>query len=139
LQTWWAKQGASLPASYVAFLKVCDGIESFCSSYDLFGAQDLLSPAYGKLSEALVPADLGLPKGDEAALVLLGWSDETDTRLIADLRHAPLQAGEAVILEGDAGNWSLHESFGDYLRMRVEANRLTMAEILRVRQLGEDA
>jgi hypothetical protein len=143
LAQWWAARGGQPPASYIAFLRVCDGIEDFSFSYDLYGAADLLSQAYEEVAAELDPAGLGLPEGElnggQKGLVLLGRNDDAETRLIADLRHATLQAGETVIYDGEPGNWSLHESFGDFLRMRIQANKLTMAEIKRVQSLGDEA
>ncbi|PZP98667.1 MAG: hypothetical protein DI587_13725 [Variovorax paradoxus] len=134
----WAGKGGILPPSYIAFLRVCDGIEDFSFSYDLYGACDLLTDKHASLSARLFEENVGLPVGDTERLILLGSSPETTTRLIADLRHQPLKPGESVIFDGDPGFLSLHASYGDFLRMRVQANRLTIDAAENSSGIGEE-
>lgn len=134
LDAFFAANGGAIPPSYLAFLQVCDGIEDFSFSYHLFGSQGLLSPAYRALSAEIFEAGTGLSRESDADLILIGRHPETTTRLFIDLQHEPLEPGESVIFDGDPGDLSLHPSFIAFMRMRVTANEMTIAQLVAVRE-----
>jgi hypothetical protein len=139
LEKWWVERtNESLPNSYREFLLVCDGIDNFCVSYSLFGARDLLGRAYSRLLERTLEEGVGFEYEPGLAPVLIGRDPETITRAFFELRHERQQPGEPVVLEGDPGNLTLHQSFHTFLEARIETNLYTMAELNEVAQGRRD-
>lgn len=133
LERFFEARGGRMPASYRTFLEVCDGIDDFSFSYHLFGSAALLSPGHEALCARVFEAGTGLTRERAEDLVLIGQHPETTTHLFIDLLHEPLEDGEAVVFDGDPGDLSLHPSFIAFMRMRVQANEMTIAQLVAVR------
>lgn len=129
LRAWWLTKGGEIPPSYAEFLLICDGIEDFSASYPLFGACDLLARGHARAEREILAQGIGLSTESIDQVVLLGWSQETTSRVIVDMRHKQLKPGEAVVFDGDPGNLSRHESFGEFILIQAKANAMTIAEI----------
>lgn len=133
LRKWWIKKGGVLPESYQDFLLVCDGIENFCLSYSLFGASDLLSDSYSVLLKEVLEVGTGYDYNIDLPPILIGYDTETTTRVFFDLFHEPLDSNEPIVLEGNPGDMSLHESFRAFLEFRVKTNEITISHLLKLR------
>jgi hypothetical protein len=129
----WIQMGLDRATSYQRFLLICDGIENFCLSYGLLGAQDLLAESYPQLLRVVLDEGAGFDYEEQYPPILVGYDKETTTRVFLDLSHEPLQKGELVVLEGDPGDMSLHQSFETFLESRVEANEHTISHLLDLR------
>ena|SRR5256885_14231911 len=130
LEEWWvATTGEPLPDSYRQFLLICDGIENFSVSYSLFGARDLLAPSYRSLLEQVLARGIGFDFDPLLPPIMVAYDPETTTRIFFEARHQRDVHDEPVVLEGDPGNLTLHQSFKTFLEARVDANLFTMAKL----------
>jgi len=52
---------------------------------------------------------------------------------IFDILHESSGEDEAVVLEGEPGDMSAHDSFGSFLEFRARTNELTISHLLELR------
>jgi hypothetical protein len=123
-----------LPGSYREFLCVCDGIENFSASYGLFGAQDLLSPIYPKLLDNVLKNWIGFEYEPERPPMLIGYDPETRTRVFFEFKHLRTAPNEPIVIDGNPGDMTLHQSFRDFLEACIDANLHTIAELIDLRE-----
>jgi hypothetical protein len=129
LKAFFIAHNSVIPPSYQAFLETCDGIENFSFSYDVFGSKELLSKNYNKLNKAIYESGTGLNREEDKDLLLIGYQVDTTTRLFIDLLHEQIDPTESIVFDGDPGDISMHSSFISFLRMRVEANNITIQQL----------
>ena len=138
LEKWWVERtNESLPNSYREFLLVCDGVDNFCVSYALFGARDLLGRGYARLLERTLEEGVGFEYKPGLAPVLIGEIPRRRRAYFSNQARAA-SPGEPVVLEGDPGNLTLHQSFHTFLEARIEADLYTMAELNDVAEGSSD-
>lgn len=133
LSEWWSIKGFEIPKSYKDFLMVCDGIDNFSASYSLLGAQDILSNDYSKILDNILKDWIGFDYDTEFPPILIGFDNETTTRVFFHLSHETLRDNEPVVLEGDPGDMSIHDSFYSFLKLHVKSNEITISKILELK------
>lgn len=127
---WCRSRGFSLPPTYREFLSICNGIDNFCLSYGLFGTEDLASEAYPVLLRTCLADWIGFDYGKELPPILIGYDDETTTRVWFELAHERETSEEPIVLDGNPGDMSLHVSFGAFMESRIATNEATIARLL---------
>lgn len=134
LEEWWEERCYEpISPEYREFLLICDGIENFSVSYGLFGARDLLTSSYEELRRTILADGVSFDYDPARPPILIGYDPETRTRAFFELSHSRVRPGEPVFIEGDPGDMTLHDSFGEFLEASVDANLHTIAELMRVR------
>jgi|GEM_PF-4245369 len=135
LKSWWLKKGAPFPLDYERFLKICDGISNFSSSYDLFSSEILLSENYEQKSQELLNKGLGLKRNHPCEIIVLGWNDETRTRIFYESNAN----NSLVLYDGEPGFISMYDSFEHFLNLKVAANEISKKRILDMQnEISED-
>jgi hypothetical protein len=126
LGSYLSASGRWLPDSYATFLRVCDGIENFCVSYNLLGIQDILGRPYEKIVSELLEHGVGYDHRRDLPPFLVAYDIETTTRVFLDFYHEQSVEGEPVVFEGEPGDMFLHASFAEFLRFRAQVNETTI-------------
>jgi hypothetical protein len=137
LEQWWRPRYGELPPSYKDFLSIADGIEHFSTSYHLFGSCDLLAADYPRQVNELLSDGPGFQFAPDHPPVLIASHPDTTTRLWMHPEHESKDPLEPVVLDGDPGDMTLHESFVSCLRHRIEANKMTIKTLLKMREEQE--
>lgn len=121
----WNKKGWVLPSDYEEFLKICDGIDHFSASYDLFGSKIFLSDNFDKHANDLLKNGIGLEDERMEGIVFLGWNEETTNRIFYDFKPNKVP----ILYDGEPGFISLYVSFEQFLNLKTKANELTIKSI----------
>lgn len=120
----------AFPPSYREFLLVTDGIAAFCSSFDLLGTRELLSPEYE--TRVKRSRELAWEAGDRLAVegCVVGFGEDTTSFVLLDRERGPAEDGELrVVVSEDGEEISSSDSFLRFLEFRAEVNEHTKANL----------
>jgi len=130
-------RGMELPLAYEEFLLINDGITDMSTSFHLHGSEFLLSDEYDETLEFLMENGFGFETDDIQLPLLVGSHEDTLTKVFFNFMHEQEIDGETVMLEGDPGFITLHNSFLGFLNCRVEANEKTLQTLNKMKNSPE--